>query len=164
MVGITRRSVERTAQLLAGPAGIAENLAAIVEGDGLTAAGMPECSVMTANLAAELIDKNPSLRYPVAQVKCEQLVNSLQEKFRQFSGKARICVELRVTHDRIEEIDRLAHFYAGAVARVLEQNRGDWGNGMFYAGGYEVSFSPAKHGGKNYVQSAAVRFDVELSL
>ncbi len=163
MVGITRRPVERATQLLTGPAGLEENLAAIVEGEGLTTAGMPECSVVPANLTAELADKNPTLRYPMAHVRCEKVLNNLQEKFRLFSGNARLCVEVRVTHDRVEEIDRLAHLYAGAVARVLDQNRGDWGDGMFYAGGYEITFSPTKHGGKNYVQSAAVRFDVNLS-
>jgi hypothetical protein len=50
-----------------------------------------------------------------------------------------------------------------AVTQVLDANRGSWGEGAFYAGGYEVSFDPIRHGGKNFIQSAKVSFEVDLS-
>jgi hypothetical protein len=47
---------------------------------------------------------------------------------------------------------------------VLDAHRGDWGGGMFFAGGYEVSFGTTKHGGKNFIQAAKVTFDVDVSI
>ena len=41
---------------------------------------------------------------------------------------------------------------------------GDWGQGMFFAGGYEVAFEPVRHGGKNFLQVAKVSFEVDLSV
>jgi hypothetical protein len=34
---------------------------------------------------------------------------------------------------------------------------------MFYTGGYEVQFGPVKQGGKNYLQVAKVKFEVNMS-
>jgi hypothetical protein len=34
---------------------------------------------------------------------------------------------------------------------------------MFYAGGYDVEFGPVKRGGKNFLQSAKVSFEVDVS-
>jgi hypothetical protein len=46
---------------------------------------------------------------------------------------------------------------------VLDGNRGSWGEGAFFTGGYEVTFDPVQHGGKNFLQIAKVVFDVDLS-
>jgi hypothetical protein len=34
---------------------------------------------------------------------------------------------------------------------------------MYYAGGYQASFGPVKHGGRNFIQVAKVTFDVGVS-
>jgi hypothetical protein len=54
--------------------------------------------------------------------------------------------------------------YVEAITGVLDANRGDWGNGVFYGGGYEVTFGASKHGGKNFLQAARVTFDVDVSI
>ncbi len=41
-----------------------------------------------------------------------------------------------------------------AVTRVLDQNRGSWGEGAFFSGKYEVAIDPVKHGGRNFLQVA----------
>jgi hypothetical protein len=71
---------------------------------------------------------------------------------------------VRVSHDRLESLDQLLELHVEAVTDVLDSHRGDWGGGIFYAGGYEVTFAGAKHGGKNFVQSAKVVFDVNVSI
>ena len=53
--------------------------------------------------------------------------------------------------------------YADAITQVLSGNRGDWGNGMFYAGQYQVAFTAVKHGGRNFMQVAKVTFDIGVS-
>ena len=50
-----------------------------------------------------------------------------------------------------------------AVCALLDDSRGDWGNGAFYSGGYDVSYEPVGRGGKNFLQRATVGFDIEVS-
>ena len=51
----------------------------------------------------------------------------------------------------------------GAITQVLDNSRGDWGDGVFFAGGYEVAFGGIKHGGRNFLQIAKVAFVLEIS-
>ena len=74
-----------------------------------------------------------------------------------------MVVEVRVSQDRLEELQRNLEAYVEAVGEVLDRNRGGWGEGLFYAGGYEATFGPVKHGGKNFLQVAKVAFEVDVS-
>jgi hypothetical protein len=58
----------------------------------------------------------------------------------------------------------LLDIYVDAVTRILDQNRGDWGGGMFYAGGYEAVFGKMEHGGRNFIQTGKVSFEVAVSI
>jgi hypothetical protein len=98
------------------------------------------------------------------QVYCEKVSNLLEEKFRTFSGKAQMAVEIRHSQDRIDGLERALGYYADAMMQVLDFSRGDFGEGMYYAGGYQVVFSAVKHGGKNFVQSAKVSFEIGVSI
>jgi hypothetical protein len=53
--------------------------------------------------------------------------------------------------------------YVDAVTQVLDSNRGGWSQGMFFTGGYAVTFEAVQHGGSNFVQAAKVSFEVDLS-
>ena len=44
-----------------------------------------------------------------------------------------------------------------------KENRGDWGDGFFYPGGYELAFGSVKQGGKNFLQIAKATFELEIS-
>jgi len=102
-------------------------------------------------------------RYPFLQVYCDRLVNQQREKFRSFSGSARIVIELWTSEERAEEMEQRLYAYVEAVTRVLERNRGDWGQGVSYGGAYEVRFGEIKSGGRNYTQSAKVLAEVHVS-
>jgi len=116
------------------------------------------------NAPADLADKVVEAKYPLFHIYCEKLSNTLREKFRTFSGKARLVVEVRASQDRLDALQKQLELYVDAVTTALEGNRGDWGNGVFYGGGYEVSFSAAKHGGVNYIQAAKVSLEVDVSV
>lgn len=157
-------SAQKLRSLLAAPEGLAEAVAAISveEQVNLEAPGMQEA--LAQNVAADLIEKSTPVKYPTLHVYCERLVNLQREKFRTFSGKAMLTAEVRVSQDRIEEIEHYLGRYVDAVTRVLEANRGDWGGGMFFGGGYEVSFGPVKRGGKNFLQAAKVSIEIDVSI
>ena len=110
-----------------------------------------------------LLEKSVAVKYPVVQVYSDRVQNLLTEKFRTFSGKVRTVAEVRMSQDRIEGLEEKVRLYVDAVTQVLDRNRGSWGQGMFFTGGYEVKFDPVQHGGRNFLQVAKVTFEVDLS-
>lgn len=163
MTGVADSATGKTLELLSAQVGMNAQLAAITDGTGAVLAEVGAKQMMAQNVAIELAERSSEVQYPAVHVYCERLSNSQREKFRTFSGKAQMAVEVRYSQDRLEGIEGRVRGYADAVARVLEGNLGDWGDGMFYGGGYEVAFGAVKRGGRNFVQVARVTFEVEVS-
>jgi hypothetical protein len=120
-------------------------------------------SISATNASAETIEKAGHAQYPALLVYCDKLTNSLKEKFRQFSGKAHLVVEVRHSQDRLDSIETNMETIVDAVCALLDDARGDWGNGAFYSGGYEVGYEPVSRGGKNFLQRAKVGFEIQVS-
>jgi len=97
-------------------------------------------------------------------VYADRVQNLLTEKFRTFSGKVRTIVEIRVSQDRLEGLEETLRLYVEAVTQVLDVNRGSWGEGAFFTGGYDASIEPVRHGGRNFLQIAKVTFEVDISV
>jgi len=141
-----------------GPA--VSNLAA---DSGIALAPIPPEHIISQNVPVAIAERSSAVKYPVVHVYSNRVRNLLTEKFRMFSGKIQTVAEIRVSQDRIEGLEDQARLYADAVTQVLDGNRGSWGQGMFYAGGYDVSFDPVSQGGRNLLQIARVTFEVDLS-
>jgi hypothetical protein len=142
------------------PSGMGAGLAALSVGpvSGLT---LPQ--ITPQNVAADLAERSGNARYPLIQVYCEKIVNDLAEKFRTFSGRTQMAIEVRHSQDRLEGLQDTLELYADAATYVLDASRGDWGDGMFYGGGYQVTFGAVKQGGRNFIQVAKVTFDLGVS-
>jgi len=149
-------------QLITAPAGANAALAALSAAD--SAPALAAAQIRAQNVAADLMERGEAVSYPSVNVYCEKLVNALTEKSRSFSGTARMVVEVRHSHDRLEGLQNALELYTDAVTAALGASRGDWGNGMFYAGGYEVSFTAAKHGGRNFIQTAKIALEIGVSI
>ncbi len=116
------------------------------------------------NIASDLVERSNTAQYPTANVYCEKIVNNLTEKFRTFSGTMQMAIELRHSQDRLDGIQSGLEVYTDAVMQMLDASRGDWSDGAYYTGGYQVSFSPVKHGGKNFIQTAKITFEIGVSI
>jgi hypothetical protein len=156
-------STRELARILQGEAGIGFSIGQISERESFELPLIEDSQIVTRNVTADLAEKTASVKYPLLHVYCDRVVNSLKEKFRIFSGTARMNVEIRVSHDRIEELETRMQLYVEAVTEVLDRNRGEWNRGMFYTGGYEVQFGAVKKGGKHFIQIAKVQFDLNMS-
>jgi len=144
--------------------GLDHAVAQIAEETAVKLAPIPPSHVMNQNVSFELTERAQTAKYPAVYVYTDRVRNLLTEKFRTFSGKVRTVAEVRVSQDRIEGVEEQSRLYVEAVTQVLDSNRGSWGEGAFFTGGYEVSIDPVRHGGKNYLQIARVEFEVDLSL
>ena len=120
-------------------------------------------TILLQNAAADLTERTLQGKYPAVLVYCDKLSNTLKEKFRLFSGTARLCVEIRCTRDRLEGLDERLQLYSAAVCRVLEHGRGQWTSTLYYAGQYEVAFGAVRTGGNYFLQSAKVVVEIEVS-
>jgi hypothetical protein len=74
-----------------------------------------------------------------------------------------MVVEARVSQDRLDQIETNLQGFVDAITQVLDNSRGDWGDGTFFDGAYEVNFGGVKHGGRNFLQIAKVVFVLEIS-
>jgi len=149
--------------LTANSNGVNSAVGQIANDTGVTLAPIPPAHVVNQNVAPALIERALAVKYPAMHVYTDRIRNLQTEKFRTFSGKVRTVTEIRVSQDRIEGIENQLRLYVDAVTQVLDANRGSWGEGAFYSGGYEVTFDPVQHGGQNFLQIAKVSFEVDFS-
>ena len=145
-----------------GPSGANANLAALT-GTPPAAGLFDPAQIRTQNAAAEVIERSTTVQYPAMQVYCEKVVNDLKTKFQSFSGSVQMAIEIRHSQDGIDGLQDALEVYTGALMQVLDGCRGDWGGGMYYAGGYQVAFGAVKHGGKNFVQASKVTFEIGVN-
>jgi len=147
---------------ITGPAGLNAGLSALTQGT-VEALSVDVAQVRAQNVAAEMAERGGSVRYPNLCVYCEGLANELREKFRSFSGKAQMAIEVRHSQDRLEGLEQRLETLVDGAMQMLNQSRGDWGDGMFFGGRYQVSFSSVKQGGKNFMQTAKITFEIGVS-
>jgi len=93
-------------------------------------------TILAQNASADISEKAGHAHYPALLVYCDKMSNTLKEKFRRFSGKAHMVVEVRHSQDRLETIEANLQLYVDAVCALLDDSRGDWGGGSCYTGGY----------------------------
>jgi len=149
---------------LSGPAGVNANIAALQQSQNVLLPPIAAKSFFMENVSSDIAEKSVEYKYTALYIYCGKMVNALKEKFRTFSGVIQMEIDVRVSQDRLAGIDRMSQLYTDAVSQTLNQNRGDWGQGLFYSGGYEVSFGPVKHGGRNFIKSAKIILDVDASV
>jgi hypothetical protein len=157
-------AARRVVEFLTAPeAGLGPAVEQLARESGVALTPIPPAHVVNQNVAFELSERSQAVKYPVVHVYADRVRNLLTEKFRTFSGKIRTVAEVRVSQDRIEGMEEQLRLYVDAVTQVLDANRGSWGEGAFFTGGYEVGFDPVRHGGKNFLQIATVTIEVDLS-
>jgi hypothetical protein len=163
MAGLSGTLAETVVSMLSSTAtGVNVRVGAIEQNDSsVTASGIR--TIVALNASVEISDRVGYVQYPGLLVYCDKVSNLLKEKFRDVSGRAHVVVEVRHTQDTLPGLEATVELYADAVCALLDDSRGDWGSGLFYGGGYELSFEPVGRGGMNFLQRAKVGFDVEVS-
>jgi hypothetical protein len=154
---IGRAVTDKVMQRIVGPMGVNAGLAALTQDPPESVA-----QVRAQNAPAEMAERSGA-KYPSVNVYCQSIKNQLVEKFRTFSGIAQMAIELRCSQDRLDGLQEAVALYVDSTMAMLNASRGDWGDGMFYGGQYEVVFGPVKQGGKNFMQIAKVTFEIGVS-
>jgi hypothetical protein len=153
----------KTVAVITGTKGMNAGLAALAGADQALAPMLASAQVRPQNAAPDLVDRSRPVRYPDVSVYCEKIANTLTEKFRTFSGTAQMTVEVRHSNEGLAGLQDALELYADSVMHALDEARGDWGSGMYYAGGYDVAFSAVKRGGRNFIQTVKISFEIAVS-
>ncbi len=162
MTSISNTLTGKVIEILTAAPGIDVGVSSLANSTGM--APPPQVRVIaTQHTSVDLAEKSLHAKYPAILIYCDKLSNQLREKFRPFSGKGHVTVDVRFSQDRLEGIGDRLQLYTETVCQLLDNARGDWGNGLFYTGGYEVVFDPVRHGGHNFLQAGRIGFDVEVS-
>lgn len=163
MLQIAGPSTQKVLGVLAAPDGLPAAVEALNVQQGMKLPSITPQQIIAQNVTPDLSEQSSANNYPMVYVYCNKVVNLLREKFRAFSGETQMVVEARVSQDRLDQLETNLQAYVDAVTQVLDNNRGDWGDGVFFDGGYEVAFGGVKHGGRNFLQIAKVSFVLEIS-
>lgn len=150
--------------LLTQASGMELQIGQISQSSGVQLATIPPERVLSQNVGMEMAERSAKVPYPVLYVYTTRIENQQREKFRTFSGVVEVVMELRVTSEHLDVLERDLQLYLDAATSVLHASRGDWGGGMFYGGRYEITIGPAKAGGRNYVQVAKVKCEIDVSV
>jgi hypothetical protein len=119
--------------------------------------------VVFSSASPDLGDKNIQLTYPRICLYTGGLKNVQFEKFRSLSGSLAVTAEIWASANLVEEVDQWIHFYVEAVTGILRESIGDWGDGLFFTGVYDIQFQPPKVGGIGYVELAKVTCNLSVS-
>jgi len=163
MTPLTLEIPQQIIQVLAASTGLAAWVENVQIEAGLPLPMVPVSQIIVSAASAELLDKVEQVGYPRVAVYTAKVENALLEKFRSLSGSATAAIAISVSSDLIEQAEQNMHFYIDAVTGILRQNTGDWGNGLFFSGKYDVQVQPPKAGGIGFVQTAIVSCTINVS-
>ena len=164
MSQVARQALSMATGFLRAETGLAFTVAQVAEKQDLLLAPVTKENIVTLNVAPDVEEKTKTVGYPRILVYCENIRNLRLEKFRTFAGKVSLTIEVRVSQDRLDDLNTRVLMYVDAITDVLDSVSGDWGGGFFFGGCYEASMGPTRHGGRNFIQSAKVSIEIDVSV
>jgi len=163
MIPLTLQAAQKVSGLLTNANALQQAVSNLASSCGVDVPPITSSQVVLSSASADIADMNLQLIYPRICIYSTALKNSQIEKFRSFSGSVTITSEVFASGNLASDTDQWIHFYVEGMTEILRQNIGDWGNGMFFSGMYDVQLQPPKAGGFGYVESAKVVCSIDVS-
>jgi len=163
MLPLTLLAAQKVSTLLIGTNELQQQLSAIAAATNTDLPIISAAQVVLTSASPDISDKDMQLTYPRICLYSGGVKNTQIEKFRSLSGAVSVIAEVWASGDLVDQVDQWIHFYVEAMTTILRQNIGDWGDGFFFSGIYDVQFQPPKAGGLGYVESAKVTCSLNVS-
>lgn len=163
MLPITLLAAQKVLNLLNGSNALELQINALSVACNIQVPPITPAQVILSSVSPEIGDRNMQLSYPRICLYSSVLKNAQIEKFRSLSGTVSVIAEIWASGNLVDETDQWIHFYVEAMTMILRQNIGDWGDGFFFSGVYDVRFQPPKAGGLGYVELASVTCTLNVS-
>lgn len=163
MLPLTMLAAQKVFNLLANGNALGQQINSIASANNIEVPPITSGQVLLSSAPAAIGDMNIQLTYPRVSLYSSILKNIQTEKFRSLSGTILVIAEIWASANLVTQTDEWIHYYVEAVTEILRQNVGDWGDGFFFAGAYDVQLQPPKPGGIGYVESAKVTCNLNVS-
>ncbi len=163
MLPLTILAAQKISDLLTTRNALQEQILAAGTAANVAIPLITSAQILLSSASADICDKNIQLTYPRVCLYSSGLQNLQTEKFRTLSGTVETVAEIWASANMATDTDQWIHFYVEALTQLLRQNIGDWGDGFFFSGIYDVQFQPPKSGGLGFVQSAKVTCNLNVS-
>jgi hypothetical protein len=164
MIPLSTLATQKILSLLTIENALQQTLDAIAAAAQVQVPMIAATQIVASSAAPEMADNNLQLSYPRVCLYTNAIQNKQTEKFRSFSGVLTVIAEVWASANLLSQTDQWIHFYVEAVTELLRKNIGDWGDGFFFSGKYEVQFQPPKPGGFGFVEGSKVSISVNVSL
>ncbi len=163
MLPLTLLAAQKVFNLLTGTNGLGQLISSLGLEANVNVPAITPTEVMLSSVAPDIGDKNVQFTYPRICLYSSALKNTQVEKFRSLSGSIAVVAEIWASGNMVTQSDQWIHFYVEAVTEILRGNIGDWGDGIFFSGLYDIQFQQPKAGGFGFVQSAKVTCNLNVS-
>jgi hypothetical protein len=164
MLPLTLLAPNKLVQLLTANSALANTVQMISAAVGETAPAISNSQIVVTTASADLADKNAQLTYPRVCIYSTQLKNTHAEKFRSFSGSIAVAVDVWFSAPLLDATGSGLHIFVEALTTILRANQGDWGDGFYFSGLYDVQLQAVKQGGFGFVESARVTCVLDVNL
>jgi hypothetical protein len=163
MLPTTILAAQKTAALLRNSSGIEDQIRSMAGSSGIEIPLITADQVFVSSAPAGMAVLQQDLGYPRVAVFSTKVKNTQMEKFRTLSGTVTVTAEIAATANLLSDVDTWIHYYVEAITNILRGNRGDWDDGVFYSGAYEVDVQTPKTGASGFLQLARINFEVGIS-
>lgn len=156
MPPLTILAAQKLSELLINQNALEQQISTIAAASNVILPTISPEQVVLSSVSADMADKDLQFTYPRISVYSVGVKNMQLEKFRSLSGTVSVTAELWASANLLQQTDQWIHFYVEAMTNILRENIGDWGDGIFFSGSYDVQLQSPKVGGIGYVESAKV--------
>ena len=163
MLPLSILTAQKVADLLNTGGALVNQVTSLAASANVSVPAINPLNIVLSSAAPDLGDRNMQLTYPRICLYSERVKNTQAEKFRAFSGTVAVIAEVWASGNLVQQGDQWIHFYVEALTSLLRNNIGDWSDGVFFSGVYDVLFAPPKAGGFGFVQSAKITCTLNVS-
>jgi hypothetical protein len=163
MLPLTILAAQKLSGLLTNGDALQQQVSELASACNVNIPAIASTQVVLSSASPDTADLSLQLTYPRICLYSSGMKNTQAEKFRSFSGSVSVSAEIWASGNLASDVDQWIHFYVEGVTQILSQNIGDWGDGLFFSGAYDVQLQAPKAGGFGYVESAKVTCSVNVS-
>lgn len=163
MLPLTLLAAQKILNLLIAGNALQQEIETLASSSNVSVPLITSAQIVLSSAPPDMGDKDLELTYPRVCLYTAAVKNTQIEKFRSLSGTVSVTAEVWASGDLISQTDQWIHYYVEALTSILRQNIGDWNDGMFFSGMYDVQLQVPKAGGLGYVESAKVTCVLNVS-
>lgn len=163
MLPLTIDAAQKVSNLLTAGNALQQQISAVSSSANATVPLITAAQVVISSTMPAMGDQDLQLTYPRICLYTANVKNTQVEKFRSLSGTVSVIAEIWASGDLVSQTYQWIHYYVEAMTNILRQNIGDWGDGLFFSGMYDVQLQPPKVGGLGYVELATVTCVLNVS-